>query len=68
MVVFLLLVLFCSQLSIFHLGSVFEKLVPAIEHPSYVNLQLELDSIDPFQHYNRLLRPEYLGGENDDER
>ena len=67
-VLFLVTVLIVTQLSFIHLTRVLSKLVPAIAHPSYVNLQLELDAIDPFQHYSRLLRPEYLGGENDDER
>lgn len=57
-----------TYISTIHLQGVRKQLVPPVDHPSYINLQLDLDVIDPFDHYDRVIRPDFLGGHNDDER
>lgn len=51
-----------------HLHRIYKALVPPVDHPSYFNIQLDLDVIDPFEHYDRVVRPDFLGAHNDDER
>lgn len=55
-----LVTLFILLVVRWHLRSVFSYLVPEVSKPELINFQVDIDVIDPFDHYDNLQIPPYL--------